>query len=57
MSTRRDRAVLHVCSLVLAFASDKTRARVLVALLRANHRHVPDDLVRRANFWAPDRTP
>lgn len=55
--SRRDRAVLKVCSLLLCLASDKTRARVFVALLRANHRHVPDDLVRRADFWPPDRTP
>ena len=57
MSNRRDRAVLKACTLVLRLATDQTRARVTVALLRANHRYVPDDLVRRANFWPPDRTP
>lgn len=57
MTTRRDRAVLKACSLIMRLATDQTRARVTVALLRANHRHVPDDLVRRAQFWPPDRTP
>lgn len=54
---RRDRTVLRVCAFVMRLATDPTRARVTVALMRANHRYVPDDLVRRAEFWPPDRTP
>jgi hypothetical protein len=53
----RDRLVLKVCVFVMRFATDRTRARVTVALLRAQHRAVLPDLLRRADFHPPDRTP
>lgn len=46
----RDRLVLRLCGLVMRAASDKTQARVTVALMREQKRLVPADLLRRAAF-------
>jgi len=53
MTNRRDRIVLWLVSWVLSYASQKTQARIRIAMIHSTGREAPESLYRIAELEHP----